>query len=350
MSHGIELTDGRANMAYTGRTPWHSLGQNIEGAFDAETALREANLDWEVEVAPLFHNDYVVNTVGTTGEGDLLDPVGRFKKSTKGQIVRRVDTGDELGVVGPKYSPLQNKDAFAFFDGVFGEGKARYETAGYLGKGERMWLLANMTANDPIEIIPGDEVNKYLLLTNDFTGNYSVIGSFTPVRVVCNNTLTAAVKDIIKGGNTVRVKHVGDVANRLNFAGEVLSAAGVFYDEVKDLFQSFARKQLNGEQTRNYIHHSLFDDNKETKSRTKKVDMVEGLMHTGRGSDIAGVRGTVWGAYNAVTEYVDHVKEYRGGAAKKLEASQFGTGRNLKTKALRLGAEMVSYGKEIELN
>ena len=334
MSHGIELTNGRANMAYTGRTPWHNLGQNIEGAFDAETALREANLDWEVEVAPLYY------------ETDTSTRV----ESTKGKLVRRVDTGDELGVVGPKYSPLQNKDAFAFFDGVFGEGKARYETAGYLGKGERMWLLANMTSNDPIEILPGDEVNKYLLLTNDFTGSYSVLGSFTPVRVVCNNTLTAAVSSIIKGGNTVRVKHVGDVKNRLQFAGEVLSASGVFYDEVKNLFQSFAKKQLNGEQTRNYIHLSLFDDNKESKSRTKKVDMVEGLMHTGRGSDIAGVRGTVWGAYNAVTEYVDHVKEYRGGDAKKLEASQFGTGRHLKTKALKLGAEMVSYGKEIELN
>ena len=334
MAHGIETTDGKANMAFTGDTPWHQLGQRLTNAFDAKTALKEANLDWEVELAPLW---YEVQDRG-------------FIKSNRGKVVRRLDNGAELGVVGMKYSPLQNKDAFSFFDGVFGEGKARYETAGYLGQGERMWLLANMTDNDPIEILPGDEINKYLLLTNDFTGSYSVIGSFTPVRVVCNNTLTAAVKDIIKGGNTVRVKHVGDVANRLNFAGEVLSAAGVFYDEVKDLFQSFARKQLNGEQTRTYIHHSLFDDNKETKSRTKKVDMVEGLMHTGRGSDIAGVRGTVWGAYNAVTEYVDHHKEYRGGDAKKLEASQFGTGRYLKTKALKLGAEMVSYGKEVELN
>ena len=341
MAHGIETTDGRANMAYTGRTPWHDLGQNIEEAFDAETALKEANLDWEVEVAPLYHKD--PDAVGTVSED-------AFAKSSKGKVVRRLDNGDELGVVGMKYSPLQNKDAFAFFDGVFGEGKARYETAGYLGKGERMWLLANMTNNDPIEILPGDEINKYLLLTNDFTGSYSVIGSFTPIRVVCNNTLTAAVRDIIKGGNTVRVKHIGDVADRLNFAGKVLAQAGVFYDEVKDLFQTFAKKQLNGEQTRTYIHRSLFDDNKETKSRTKKVDEVEGLMHTGRGSDIVGVRGTVWGAYNALTEYVDHHKVYRGGATKRLEASQFGTGRHLKKKALTIGAEMVSYGKEIELN
>ena len=73
-------------------------------------------------------------------------------------------------------------------------------------------------------------------------------------------------------------------------------------------------------------------------------------MQTGRGADIKGVRGTVWGTYNALTEYVDHHKVYRGGETKRLEASQFGTGRNLKAKALKIGAEMVSYGKEIELN
>lgn len=338
MAHGIELTNGRANMAYTGKTPWHELGQSIEQAFTAETALVEANLDWEVEVAPLYHKD-----------PDAYVSDGMIE-STKGKVVRRTDTGDELGVVGPSYSPLQNRDAFSFFDGVFGEGNARYETAGYLGKGERMWLLAKMSDNNPMEIIPGDVVDKYLLLTNDHTGSHAVLGSFTPIRVVCNNTLTAAVRDVIKGGNTVRVKHVGDVVDRLNFAGKVMAQAGVFYDEVKNLFQAFAKKQLNGEQTRTYIHRSLFDDNKETKSRTTKVDEVEGLMHTGRGSDISGVRGTVWGAYNAVTEYLDHHKEYRGGTAKRLEASQFGTGLHLKKKALAIGAEMVSYGKEVELN
>lgn len=343
--HKIETTNGRANIAYSGDTPWHGLGQKIDGAMDAETALRESNLDWPVEVAPLYYER--VTNCDETGDPKYIQHV----KSERGKIVRRMDTGEELGVVGPKYSALQNKDAFSFFDGLFGENACRYETAGFTGKGERIWLLANMKDQDPIEILPDDEVQKYLLLTNSHDGSYAAMASFTPIRVVCNNTLTAAVGSMMKDASTVRVKHVGDVADRMNFAGKILSQAGVYYDEVKNLFQSFAQKQLNGEQTRNYIHKSLFDDNKETNSRSNKVTEVEGLMHTGRGSDIKGVRGTVWGAYNAVTEYVDHHKVYRGGDAKRLEASQFGTGRHLKNKALKLGAELVSYGKPVaELN
>jgi len=344
MAHGIETTDGRANIAYAGGTPWHQLGQKLDAAFDAETALKEANLDWEVEVAPLYYE--TLENLDESGSRQYIKHV----KSTKGQIVRRGDTGVELGVVGPKYSPLQNKEAFGFFDGLFGKDTCRYETAGFTGKGERIWLLANMADQDPVEILPDDVVQKYLLLTNSHDGTYSAMASFTPIRVVCNNTLTAAVGKMMKQTSTVRVKHVGDVADRMQFAGKILAQAGVFYDEVRDLFQAFARKQLNGEQTRTYIHRSLFDDNKETKARTDKVDEVEGLMHTGLGSDIKGVRGTVWGAYNAVTEYLDHHKVYRGGDAKRLEASQFGTGRHLKTKALNIGAELVSYGKTVELN
>jgi len=344
MSHMIETTNGKANIAYSGKTPWHNLGQKLDNAFDAETALREANLDWEVEVAPVYYEKLVNRD--ELGNHQFVKHI----KVERGKVVLRKDTGDELGVVGPKYSPLQNKDSFSFFDGLFGKDTCRYETAGFTGKGERIWLLANMADQDPIEILPDDVVQQYLLLTNSHDGSYAAMASFTPIRVVCNNTLTAAVGDMMKKSSTVRVKHVGDVADRMQFAGKILAQAGVYYDEVKNLFQSFAKKQLNGEQTRNYIHTSLFDDNKETNSRTKKVDEVEGLMHTGRGSDINGVRGTVWGAYNAITEYVDHHKKYRGGDAKRLEASQFGTGRYLKNKALKHGAELVGFGKEVELN
>jgi len=340
MSHEIELTDGRANIAYAGDTPWHQLGQPLDAAFDAETALKEANLDWEVEVAPLYYGD-PERLVGGAGDGLI--------ESTKGQIVRRADTGDELGVVGMKYSPLQNREAFGFFDGLFGKDACRYETAGFTGKGERIWLLANMKDQDPVEIIPGDTIKQYLLLTNSHDGTYSAMGAFTPIRVVCNNTLTAAVGSMLKDSSTVRVKHVGQVADRLKFAGAILAQAGVFYDEVKNLFQGFAKKQLNGVETRTYINHALYADNAESKRRDKVIDSVEGLMHTGRGSDIKGVRGTVWGAYNAVTEHVDHVKEYRN-ASKRLEASQFGTGLDIKRRALTEGASLVGYGKEIELN
>jgi phage/plasmid-like protein (TIGR03299 family) len=338
MAHNIEH-NGQANIAYAGATPWHQLGQKLENAFDAETALREANLDWEVEVSPLW---YAVGDAPLLHADDLV-------KSTRGQVIQRTDTGEELGVVGMKYSPLQNRESFAFFDGLFGKGKARYETAGFTGKGERVWLLANMQDNDPIEILPGDEVEKYILLTNDHTGSYSVMGSFTPIRVVCQNTLSAAVGDMLKKASTVRIKHVGNVADRLQFAGSILAQAGVYYDEAKNLFQAFAKKQLNGEQVRGYIHRTLFSDSRDSKRRDEKIDEVEELMVTGAGSDIKGVRGTVWGAYNALTEYVDHVKTYRGQEAnpmKRLEGSQFGSGAWVKRNALNEGAALVGYDEK----
>lgn len=336
--HNILSTNGRSNIAYTGKTPWHSLGQKLESSFDADTALKEANLDWEVEVAPLYHR--------APGNPDALI------KSSKGKIVRRVDTGTELGVVGPKYSALQNRDAFGFFDGVFGEGKARFDTAGCLGIGEKIWLLAKLEDNEPIEILPDDVLDKYLLLTNSHDGSYAVMSTFTSIRVVCQNTLGMVTRDVFgrkKNGevtDSIRIKHVGNVADRLEFAGNVLRQAGVFYDELKTVFQAFAGKQLSGEQTRNYIHNSLFWDDLKTKRRDEQVDIVEGLMHTGRGHDIKGVRGTLWGAYNAVTEFVDHHKEYRGGDAKRLEASQFGTGQNIKRRAIKAGAKLVGIGKD----
>lgn len=334
--HNI-TNNGQANIAYTGSTPWHKLGQKIDNAFDADTALKEANLDWEVDVHPLYHEELV-----PTYNGSHI----KYVKSIHGQVVKRRDNGDELGVVGKNYSPLQNKDAFAFFDGLFGKGQAKFETAGYTGKGERVWLLANMQDNDPIEVLPNDVVNKYMLLTNPHGGKAAVIAAFTPIRVVCQNTLTAAVGTMLKDTNTVRVVHKGNVADRLQFAGSVLAQAGVYYDEVKHLFQSFAKKQLTGQQVKGYIHQTLFNDLHHTKSRESKIEEVEKLMYTGRGSDIAGVRGTVWGVYNALTEYVDHVKTYRGqkeNPRKQLEASQFGTGRIIKNKALLNGANLVGY-------
>ena len=267
MSHEIEMTNGRANIAFTGQSPWHKMGQKIENAFDAETALKEANLDWEVEVAPLYYRK----------SWDRMDIQGYDEvESTKGKIVRRIDTGDELGVVGMKYSPLQNREAFAFFDGLFGEGNARFETAGFIGKGEKIWLLAKMSDNNPIEILPDDEISKYMLLTNSFDMSYAVIGAFTGIRVVCANTLNAAISSI---ENCVRIKHVGNVSDRLLFAGKILKAAGVYYDEMKVVFQQFAGKQLNTEGTRNYIENVLFPkklkDNKRSKQRTTAVKAVE---------------------------------------------------------------------------
>ena len=340
MSANIEH-NGKANIAYAGDSPWHKLGQRLQVAFDAETALKEANLDWEVEVVPLYHQT----------APDNWEP-SKFRKT-----VRRSDSMEEFGTVGMRYVPLQNREAFGFFDGLFGEGKCRFDTAGYVGDGGRIWILARLEDNEPIEVLKDDIVEKYILLTNDHTGRFAVIAMFTPIRVVCQNTLTLAIQDAVSGKaatDCVRVKHLGDVPNKLVFAGKVLKQAGVFYDEVKYVFQAFADKQIGTEATRQYIYDSVYwaggDD---SKARERVVDEVEGLIWEGRGHDIKGVRGSVWGAYNAITEYVDHVKSYRNEDVKpinRLEGSQFGAGKTIKRYAMKEGAKLAGLKDAPQLN
>src|SRR5436190_17319229 len=149
MAHNINIRNGKASIAFAGETPWHRLGQKINEAFDARTALKESGMDFTVEKAPICLADSKVI---------IKD---RF-------AMRRTDTKDVLGIVSSVYEPLQNRDAFGFFDGIFGKDKARYEVAGVLGKGEQVWLLAKLPGD--FSVIGNDTVGKWLLLTHGHDG------------------------------------------------------------------------------------------------------------------------------------------------------------------------------------
>lgn len=317
MSHDININNGRASVALAVKSAWHRLGQVLADAFDTRTALREANMDWEVELQPCFTQD------------------GRKVPSRK--LVVRQDTQAVLGVVGDRYRPLQNRQAFGFFDGAFGQDAARFETAGVLGAGERVWMLARVPGD--FDVLPGDQVAPYLLLSNGHDGGQPVTAIFTPIRVVCQNTLSDAMKAARKG-QTVRVLHTASVEDRLRIAGELLGKAGIFMDETTGLFRLLARTQLRAAGVRDYFAQALgeqpgiaFDDL--SGKRRKQIVELEQLHEDGIGHDIRGVRGTLWGAYNAVTEYVDHRK-----TTDSLEWMAAGGGADLKARALNVAHEM----------
>lgn len=288
MAHNINRTNGKDSIVWAGQTPWHRLGTQLSEAFTAAEALRHGGLD------------YTVEKVG-------LQTVDGAKVPNR-YALRRTDTGAVLGVCAGMYQPLQNKDAFGFFDGVFGKDKARYEVAGVLGQGERVWLLAKLPGE--FEAIKGDAVNQYLLLTNGFDTNEPVRARFTPIRVVCQNTLTLA---LAKTASEVRVQHIGNVKAKMEIAGNLLRAAGLYFDETKELFRGFTKVGMTKAGVRGYAAEVITGDRNAnvnamhpvTRNRILKV---EELNETGIGHDIKGVRGTLWGAYNAVTEYVDHVR------------------------------------------
>lgn len=334
MAHQLDFSKGTAAIAYTGDTPWHRYGTKFEKGFTSKDALKHAGLDYEVELQELSTGSQVLDSH---------------------KAVVRTDNDSVLGVVGNGYEPLQNKDAFRFFDALVEGKEARYETAGALKGGRQIWLLAKIKGQIPI--LKEDVVDKFFLLTNRHDGMGSVTGRITPIRVVCDNTLTAALGQKVK--EEVRIVHRGNVADRLEFAGTLLARVGAFYDELSEVYRKFAKVNMKEKQMRTYIAEALrpyhapkteqeaiveYSENDNSQRLITEVNSVMGLVETGRGTDIKGVRGTLWGTYNAITEYVDHHKTPRSGEEGRIQYIGFGTGKMVKDAALRLGIRFAKTG------
>jgi phage/plasmid-like protein (TIGR03299 family) len=317
MAANLNQKDDKYSIAYTGETPWHKNGQRIAEAFDAATALREANLDYTVEKVAI-----------QTFDGHSIPD--RY-------AIRRTDTKDVLGLCAGMYKPLQNREAFSFFDGVFGKDKARFETAGVLGKGETIWLLARL----PGEFTVGksDLIGKWLLLVNGHNTKDPVRAKFTPIRVVCQNTVNAALSG---KQSEVRIQHIGAVQQKLEIAGKLLSAAGIYFDEMQDTFNGFLKVSMKEKALRSYFTRVIAGDKPEdeiSKIAERQIARITELHDTGRGHDIKGVRGSLWGAYNAVTEYVDHDRTSDG-----VGFMLNGRGAELKQRAFEVGKELAIVG------
>lgn len=200
MSHEVE------SMFYVNETPWHGLGVKLESAPTTREAIVAAGLDWEVGQRPLFEGS--CSTLGADGKETVPDMpvyggnVGNlvFRK-VEGHTNYRKTDGRILGVCGPGTGVLQNTEAFRFFDRFVDAKTAVLETAGSLRNGERIWILARLNLS-PSVIVPGDE---YLLLSNSHDGKVAVRIGFTPIRVVCANTLAQA--HFGGGGKLLRVHH-----------------------------------------------------------------------------------------------------------------------------------------------
>jgi phage/plasmid-like protein (TIGR03299 family) len=246
----------------------------------------------------------------------------------------RTDTHDILGVVNKSYKLIQNIDAFTFFDDLVAENEAIYETAGVLGKGECIWILAKLPGY--INVHGNDMVNKYLLLTNSHDGSSHVRVKLTPIRVVCNNTLTAA----LQGAGEVQISHTPNSAQDLEQAGAMLGLSNYLYEQLEVMFNSMAARKITDGQLRDYVQ-ALVPDNEETENtaRTENIrNSVLQLHESGRGAHLA--RGTWWGAFNSVAEYTDHMMLDEDSNT-RLNSIWFGRGEQLKLKAFRLAEKML---------
>jgi phage/plasmid-like protein (TIGR03299 family) len=305
------MPDGIDTMAYNREKgkPWHGKGEAVDGLMTAAECIRKAGLDWGVAKVPLRIND----------EGGLpLSGVAALVRTDK--LIS--DRSRVLGIVGDEYQPLQNWDAFTFFDAAVGKDKARYETAGSIDDGKRIWLLASLGA--PFEPVRDDRVEPYLLLANGHDGRLMVHLKFTPVRVVCQNTLAMALVD--KDRRHVALRHDRTLKRRLAESGTLFQRIRHAVDDTADAWKRMAACRITTKNAEAYFRSvfggtsGLRDDSEDADAEqpggvSPEADVDRPLLglkkyamddFESKQNRELKIIGTLWAAYNAVVWAVDY--------------------------------------------
>lgn len=314
------------SMFYAGEQPWHGLGVGVEDALTAEEAIKTAGLDWDVVPAPVY-----------------VKYDGRYILVEDKQGMVRSDTEYPLGVVGNVYHPLQNNKAFEFFDEIVGNGQAKYVTAGSLKHGKKIWILAK--AGDSFHVAGDDLIDKYVLLYNSHDGSSMVNVMITPIRVVCWNTLNAALRTSEK---KVKLRHTNTIIKRASEVKNLLGVVNKYYDQFQKHSALFAKTPIRTEEELNHFLDLAGFTLPEDKNNTRMTNIREQIttLFDGQGLGMEMNCHSVWNAYNAVTEYVDHHRSTRisGPYTKeeaRLDSLWFGSGALIKQKAWDAALELV---------
>lgn len=330
MSHELEIINGQAQMAYAGETPWHSLGVRVGDDLNPQEIMEAAGLDWSVERFPLTTN---------VGDQSIVVP-------GKKALVRSSDN-KVLDVVGDQWIPVQNADAFQFFDDYVKAGGMSMHTAGSLRDGKIIWGLAKV--NDSFSLFGGkDEVESYMLLSNPHNYGRGVDVRFTPTRVVCNNTLSLALNGKAELGISVNHRQEFDVEK----VKQALDAASKFMDTYKEASELLSRRRFDDDKLTEYFarvfpktskknnRNVSFDEmmkairngeNVLSRNATKALEVIE----TQPGANLGA--GTWWSAYNAVTYMTNHT--LGNNADTRLQSVWYGHNKNTNIDALGLACE-----------
>lgn len=353
MGHNLNFNErtGKYSFFSVQEKAWHGLGQVVTEYPTSEEAIKHAGLDYEVVKAPLF----------TTGSG-IIEKDGSTE-IRDGQINVpnyfaniRNDNNTVLGVVGKDYHIVQNRDAFAFFDAIVGGGDGIvYETAGALGNGERIFITAKLP--DYIRVGKGEDITeKYIFLTTSHDGSGSITAAFTPIRIVCQNTLNASLRNM---SNVVRIKHTSGAKQRLENAHKVMGLANTLSDQLQDIFNNWTKVKVSDNEVKKLIQLALCP-NSETLDLLKKgaedelstvfKNTVEDAFAYAMMSDTQQMdttKGTLFGAYNAVTGYYQNVRNYKNEEAKLQSIVMGGTAQMKSQKAFELCASFQKIGTDI---
>jgi phage/plasmid-like protein (TIGR03299 family) len=306
-------------MMFVGATPWHGLGNQVDADISVEDAIVAAGLDWEVGLKDL----------------QTVDGVPVSHRAT----YRKTD-GSILGVVGPRYTPLQNKDSFDWFQPFIDAGECGIHTAGSLHSGQKVWVLAQLN-RDSSEIVRGDEVSKFILLSNSHDGTTAIRVGYTPIRVVCVNTLAMAHNN--KSSQLIRIRHTRSSKNNLEQVRDIMDNINAQFEATAEQFRFLASKNFNQADIRRYVKTMLGIEGTvdgDIKTRTRNImDEILSLVE-GPKQSATNVRGTWWAAYNGYNEYLNYNKGRT--EDNRLDSLWFGANANDNIKALEKAMEFAN--------
>tara|TARA_R110000772_G_C13310328_1_gene440502 strand:- start:34269 stop:35276 length:1008 start_codon:yes stop_codon:yes gene_type:complete len=299
MGHGFKDMGKNSTFATRKELAWHGLGSVVD-SMNSKEAMILGGLDFEVGLAPLrveFPNLVQVRRLmeNQVVLSDMPVVDGNF-------ATYRKDNNHVFGIVGSRYEVIQNTEAFGFFDSIIGEGHASYETVGALGDGERVFLTAKLPNK---LIVNKEDIDKYLLLSMAHDGSGAINVLFTPVRVVCNNTLTFALG---KATNKVSIRHTKNALTRLDNAKKILGIAERNFTTLGEYFERISKRKMTDESAE-YVFRKAFniieDSKGELSTRSKnKLEAVTKYYHEGVGQE--GIVGNAWGVLNGVTGYLQN--------------------------------------------
>lgn len=320
MAHLLDFSTGDAAIAYRGETPWHGYGFAMEPGMSLDEWQKAARLDWTVKRRPVFTQ--------------LYDDQPHIGIDNLEALVRS-DNNKLLSVVGPKYKIVQPRDVLEFFrDLIDGQG-FELETAGALADGKRVWALAK--TSDVYNLAGQDPIRLFLLLATSYDKQFSTTAQFTGVRVVCNNTLSIAIADSVRGEQNMTVFRVPHcTAFDADVAKAALGLRASSWEQFKADVELLSNTHVTPDQARRFfLNLTGYDTALSEEEQLKANYLAQKLIQAAQdapGSDLPTANGTLWGLVNAVTYFTDHKRRAKDNGM-RLNSSWFGTSATLKNAA-----------------
>lgn len=328
-------------MAYSVKgAPFRYKGAiNVEDCKTSQDVMRKAHLDWEVEKCELFAK---MPSHGEAFDDDdsFFHGNSQYRECSNAYATYRTDCNIPLGIVKERYTPVQNIDAFTFFDDAIGKDKAIWQTAGFFGDGERIFVSAKLPKT---VLVHGDPVENYLVFTTSHDGSSGVKILFTPIRVVCQNTLNAAIRN---ASNFVSFKHTQSVHSNLNRAVELLGICNTYVETFAERLERMVQISISDDKAEKLFADVILNDNEQARLKQTGHNVKELILRDWRAIDdtqismkkvnvlsemnnyyYSGVGqkeiiGTAYGAYNAITGYYSNVDNSEG--TKRMDSLLYG--------------------------